>query len=282
MSLEPCPLQNNMATRAQFRKMVVANDYVPVKIPGSLKYRLVRPALYALLGVSLGAITGTAIAIAGSPDGESLFSIASLKSGPAAEPVPVVASSPQQQTHPDAVKQVPSISTSATDADHLTASAAAKGTLKPNLPVKAERSTNSHSTPSQVPEAGKKPHFRTASGARRFARRVARPPVEPALTEMSGASNDGPPLMAAADEEFNDPKPVNFYVEGNLTVADYDANAGTIETSDGRTFIVGTTVLASNAISWNEYRSNVHYRCSQAGDCTLSRAVVVAPNARLI
>ncbi len=74
----------------------------------------------------------------------------------------------------------------------------------------------------------------------------------------------------------------NFYIEGDLTVVDYDATAGTIETSDGRTFVVGVTVAASNAAPWGEYRSNLHYRCSRNGSCALSRAGAVAPNARLI
>ena len=64
-------------------------------------------------------------------------------------------------------------------------------------------------------------------------------------------------------------------------MADYDASAGLIETHEGKTFILGRTIGASSATPWQEYRANVHYRCDHSGNCTLTRAGVVAPNARL-
>jgi hypothetical protein len=73
-----------------------------------------------------------------------------------------------------------------------------------------------------------------------------------------------------------------FYSEGDATVASYNAAGDTIETDDGRTFVVGTTVSMSDATSWDDYRANVHYRCDQNGHCTLTRAGVIALNARLI
>jgi hypothetical protein len=70
--------------------------------------------------------------------------------------------------------------------------------------------------------------------------------------------------------------------KGFLSVAAYDAMTGTLQTKDGKTFILGTSVAAGNATSWDEYRSGVHYRCDQTGSCILMRAGAVAPNARLI
>jgi hypothetical protein len=80
----------------------------------------------------------------------------------------------------------------------------------------------------------------------------------------------------------SDSNPQGFYSEGDLTVEDYNPQAGTIETSDGRTFALGTTVSVNNASSWQDYRSNVHYKCGQNGSCTLMRHGAFAPNARLI
>jgi hypothetical protein len=77
-------------------------------------------------------------------------------------------------------------------------------------------------------------------------------------------------------------KALLFYSEGDVTVMDYNAANNTIETSDGKTFSIGTTVTASNATSWDDYRSNVHYRCDQNGSCSLVRTGVVALNARMI
>jgi hypothetical protein len=77
-------------------------------------------------------------------------------------------------------------------------------------------------------------------------------------------------------------KPSAFYTEGDITVADYDAKAGTISTSDGRTFLIGLTVATSSASSWEEYRAHVHYKCGQNGICTLNRHGAIAPEARLI
>jgi hypothetical protein len=73
-----------------------------------------------------------------------------------------------------------------------------------------------------------------------------------------------------------------FYSEGDATVVGYTAAGDTIQTDDGRTFVVGTTVSVSSAASWDDYRANVHYRCDQNGHCTLTRSGVIALNAKLI
>ena len=100
------------------------------------------------------------------------------------------------------------------------------------------------------------------------------PPAPPAVLSLSGAS-----LPAGLDAGF---KPLNFYSEGDATVVGYNAADGTIQTDDGRTFVIGETVSASNAISWQDYRSNVHYRCNQNGSCSLVRTGVIALNAKLL
>jgi hypothetical protein len=76
-------------------------------------------------------------------------------------------------------------------------------------------------------------------------------------------------------------KPLTFYSEGDATVVSYDAAGDTITTDDGRTFVIGATVSVSHAVSWQDYRENVHYRCDQNGNCSLMRTGVIALNARL-
>jgi hypothetical protein len=100
------------------------------------------------------------------------------------------------------------------------------------------------------------------------------PPAAPVAESISGAA-----LPTGLDGGF---KPLNFYSEGDATVVGYNAADGTIQTDDGRTFVVGETVSASNAITWQDFRSNVHYRCDQNGNCSLVRTGVIALNAKLL
>ncbi len=100
------------------------------------------------------------------------------------------------------------------------------------------------------------------------------PPAAPPAAALPSAS-----LSAGLDGSF---KPLTFYSEGDATVVSYDAAGDTITTDDGRTFAIGTTVSASNAVSWQDYRSNVHYRCDQNGNCSLVRTGVIALNAKLL
>jgi hypothetical protein len=102
----------------------------------------------------------------------------------------------------------------------------------------------------------------------------AEPPAAPANAALPSAS-----LTTGLEGSF---KPLTFYSEGDATVVSYDASDDTITTDDGRTFVIGATVTASHAISWQDYRANVHYRCDQNGNCSLMRTGVVALNARLL
>jgi len=105
---------------------------------------------------------------------------------------------------------------------------------------------------------------------------AARPPVS---TGSSLASMPGAMDPSSLEGGY---KPLAFYSEGDATVVGYDAAEGTIQTDDGRTFVIGSTVSVSTAVSWQDYRANVHYRCSQGGHCSLMRTGVIALDARLI
>jgi hypothetical protein len=99
------------------------------------------------------------------------------------------------------------------------------------------------------------------------------PPVAPSAAPLNSVS-----LSSGLDAGF---KPLPFYSEGDATVVSYDATGDTITTDDGRSFVIGSTVSESHAISWQDYRSNVHYRCDQSGNCSLVRTGVIALNAKL-
>jgi hypothetical protein len=73
-----------------------------------------------------------------------------------------------------------------------------------------------------------------------------------------------------------------FLSEGDVTVADFDASMGRIETYEGRTFVLGATAAASAPESLQDSGSSVHYRCDQSGSCTLYRAGLVMQNVRLM
>jgi hypothetical protein len=74
---------------------------------------------------------------------------------------------------------------------------------------------------------------------------------------------------------------VPFFMEGDANVAEFDSSSGIIQTDAGKTFLIGIPADARNAAPWQDYHRNVHYRCDQSGNCTISGAGLVVPNAKL-
>ena len=60
-------------------------------------------------------------------------------------------------------------------------------------------------------------------------------------------------------------------IQGDATVASYDVATGVVETYEGSSFVLDKTGGDSNAISWQDFPFNVHYRCDQGGSCTMNR-----------
>jgi hypothetical protein len=92
-----------------------------------------------------------------------------------------------------------------------------------------------------------------------------------------------PPVPLASNLESRSveaPK-TPFVIEGDATVADFDSASGMIQTDVGKTFLIGAPAAARIAGPWQDYHRNVHYRCDQSGNCTISGAGVVVPNAKL-
>ncbi len=254
---------------------LVSESKPPASSPFSLS-RLIVPVLCVSLGVSVGSAAGLTLALVNAPNNTVAASSGATQATPtsqtgsaSADAVTSVAMSGQPApVMKPATEAVQSIADSAIE-DSAVAKAHAPSTVQIAL--------------SNTPDAVKPAMFRLAGKQWHVARPVAIPVAQlvrqgsasaaaAASTALDGAQSG---LDAAA-------KPAALYTEGDLTVADFDSTDGTLEASDGRTFVLGTTVAASYATSWDSYRSLVHYRCDQAGSCVLMRAGAVAPNARLI
>jgi hypothetical protein len=63
--------------------------------------------------------------------------------------------------------------------------------------------------------------------------------------------------------------PFVLCIEGDVTVAGYDAATSTIETFERQTYVLNSAPGASGAISWDDFPFNIHYRCDGSGNCTL-------------
>jgi hypothetical protein len=77
-------------------------------------------------------------------------------------------------------------------------------------------------------------------------------------------------------------KPASMMIEGDLTVADFDASTGTVETREGKSFSVTQAGSDGNTLAWQDFAGHVHYKCTQAGSCTLAGSGVTASGAKLI
>ncbi|HEY1902512.1 MAG TPA: hypothetical protein VGG56_08795 [Terracidiphilus sp.] len=98
------------------------------------------------------------------------------------------------------------------------------------------------------------------------------------------------PLIAKLTPDVPEPgleldraqKIIGFSIEGDATEANYSASAGLIQTYEGVTFALDKTASGAGAIALLDYPANIHYRCNQAGSCTLVRAGAVAVSAMRI
>jgi hypothetical protein len=88
-------------------------------------------------------------------------------------------------------------------------------------------------------------------------------PVDPptALELATAAAAQGPFFVA---------------IEGDVTVASYDVAMGTIGTREGSAFVLDKTGGQPDAIPWDDYPFNVHYRCDGGGNCTLIHRGAIA------
>jgi hypothetical protein len=256
------------------------------KQPTSI-FRLALPLVYAGMGVALGTLTGIGMAFMTTPVGAT---VADNDSPPAVSttnnPGPALAKNvvPNAMAQAEvAVQMAAQTSEAKANEQNTGADQSSMSTSATKLGVKEEQTPSSQTTPAKMPEAEGTPAVPVEPAVMQPKKRAAHPLTAPARKEMASAPAIEPVVLDAADLSIeNGAKPSGFYSEGDLTVADYDAAGGTIETSDGRVFVVGQTVSQSSATSWEDYRSSVHYRCGGDGSCTLMREGVIAPNAKLV
>jgi hypothetical protein len=239
--------------------------------PRSPLFRLAIPMLYAAMGISLGTLAGVCAAFATVPAGAQTATRQNPGSDAAANSqlaaaVPAVANPSTPSSDP-----VESKANQATSVDSST-----------NPPTRERRPAEALAVSSPEPVVQSNQANQSASVEQSHTKSAARPEDLSTNAELASAPVAPSVSLDEQSSAADEAKSSGFYSEGDLTVADYDATAGTIETSDGRTFVIGTTVGVSNASSWQDYRSNVHYKCGQNGSCMLTRQGAVAPNAKLI
>jgi hypothetical protein len=124
------------------------------------------------------------------------------------------------------------------------------------------------------------------SASNSFAKNVLRSTHTVAHTASADASTVAPVAVEmavtgepAASETVS--KPAQMTTEGDLTVADFDASTGTLATREGRTFTVSAAGSGAGSQDWQDYSGNVHYQCTQTGNCSLTGSGV-ASNATML
>ncbi len=254
--------------------------------------RLALPALCVVIAASVGTATGITLAKVDAPNGvvEASSDSGQTNSTSAKAAIRVAANTRPASVVQTAVVAPLAASSSQTNADasHSAAKAAELRQSQPSIAEKAQTQSSEQIALNSPPDAITPATFTLAGKEWPVARPMSMPVADPARQQLASpslaASTALDPIQSSlAQTSLDDAaKPAVRYVEGDLSVAAYDAMTGTLQTKDGKTFILGTSVAAGNATSWDEYRSGVHYRCDQTGSCILMRAGAVAPNARLI
>lgn len=279
-----------MATYNQYSEVVAAYGYTTPPPPQPQANRVGLALLYAAVGVALGTMTGTTMAVVSMQNTAGLawpHSLALFR--PAPTPAPNVHPSVAIANTHQAMTAAPAAAPAQVSAAPST-SVLAK--VVPASVVEASVDINSTGLPSHARTAPAKltpapavHPVHVVSAALPVPHKYSAPPAKPAVLSMP--ESVAPP--AVEDISLDDHVrampavvPAMFYSEGDASVVDYDADAGTIATNDGKTFVVGPTVSMANAPTWDDYRSNVHYRCDQSGKCSLLRTGVIALNARMI
>lgn len=108
-------------------------------------------------------------------------------------------------------------------------------------------------------------------------------PIRSAVSkQIATQSQVATTLPAPAATVESGAKSYTFFSEGDATVADFNAAMGTIETYEGKTFMIGTTAAALATGSLQDSGLSIHYRCDQGGTCTLTQAGQIMQNVRLM
>jgi len=263
-------------------------------------YRLVLPMLYAIMGISVGTLVGASLALTSGPAGNSMVyyhatpaSSSSSSTVAQAATIPIMSSAPIQTMVSSApapiqnalsaifVRTADPVSRSFTFG-HSAANPARSGILHAHHGARVRHTpASSRFAPGKAPAAERLPQL-PLMREDHPSKPSAHPVTKPLRKVLASAPIVSPQPLAAQPNMDSAALSSAFYTEGDLTVAAYDAASGTIQSSDGRTFLIGSTVSLSTATPWSDYQGDVHYRCAANGSCTLVRPGVLASNARLI
>jgi hypothetical protein len=234
------------------------------------------------MGMSLGTLAGVGAAFMNLPAAGTVSQNSAANTQTVSSPAATPASSPRLQL---AAVEVPRSGSEASNAssDQTAVSQPTPEGVSVHRPAKVETKPAVEEIPAKEPAAERNA---VPDKAPKEKHRVAHPLTRPVRTEMASEADTTLDELAEVVEPQPAPqeeaKVSAFYTEGDLQIEDYDATEGTIETSDGRTFAVGTSVSLSSTASGDENHSNVHYRCGDDGNCVLQTAGAAAVNARQI
>jgi len=265
------------------RVSFVSGTSLPASTPLSL-YRLILPVLCILVGVSVGSATGLTLALVNASRNSVAASTDSAEMGTPPSANLAANASPAQTTQsafdPSPIAAQSTLATRPVANPAIAIRPVKLNSAVPSIARPAASPSKVEVALNKAPDALKPASFRLDGKEYRAARMTFLP--SPKSQEQTEAQSANPTALNPAHLSLDTPPPASLYTEGVLTVSDYSPATRTIETSDGKTFVLGTTVAAGNATSWDMYRSDVRYRCDQNGSCVLMRPGVVAPDAKLI
>jgi hypothetical protein len=250
------------------------------------------PMLFAAMGVSLGTLAGVATAFVSVPMA-SAAAVTDSNSAPVQMAALVAPTAQAPAAAPAAVASTSSDSNQTAEQSAAVEPASADpATVQPvaedpqvHPAIKVEDAPAAEGARAKTPAVDKTSTPETDPAETQPAKHLAHPVTRPLRTEVAADPEVQPEQIEMVIDQpapVEEAKSSTFYSEGDITVQNYDAALGTIETTDGRTFELGETVTTGNTVAWDQYRANVHYRCEQGGSCVLQREGAVTVNSKQI
>jgi hypothetical protein len=217
-----------------------------IKDDSTIRYAAAAVAFGLVFGVAIAATMGNVLVPASSPTLASTVSSTAVVAGTVAPPSAHVVSHHSQTSKPAIAKSSSVI-----------------------LPVALKTSVNRKSSVAHHRHAARKASSKRISFTPHLSRASLTIAPAPAPVAVTLVSRPAPETT------------VSFFMEGDATVADFDSSSGMIQTDEGKSFLIGMPAGVANGGPWQDYHRNVHYRCDQSGNCTISGAGVVVPHAKL-
>ncbi len=220
-----------------------------IKDDSTIRYAAAAAAFGLVFGVALAATSGYVLVPPSSPAQASTVSTTPVVAASVASPSAHAVSHHSQTINPAIAKSSSSV-----------------------LPVALKTSVNRKSSATHHRHGARRASAKRFSFTSHRSEAFLKIPPAPSARVPAPVSMESRTVQALA---------VSFFMEGDATVADFDSSSGMIQTDEGKSFLIGMPAGVSSAGPWQDYHRNVHYRCDQSGNCTISGAGVVVPNAKL-